>query len=57
LPHGQLGSRRAAETLGFSLALTHPFLDGNKRAAHAAMEAFLLVNGFEFSLPSTNKNA
>jgi death on curing protein len=32
---------------GFSLALNHPFVDGNKRAAHAAMEAFLLLNGFE----------
>jgi death-on-curing protein len=36
-----------AAALGFSLALNHPFLDGNKRVAHAAMETFLLLNGFE----------
>jgi death-on-curing protein len=33
--------------LGFSLALNHPFLDGNKRVAHAAMEAFVMLNGSE----------
>lgn len=33
--------------MGFSLALNHPFLDGNKRIAHAAMEAFLQLNGYE----------
>lgn len=25
----------------------HPFVDGNKRTAHAAMKLFLLQNGFE----------
>jgi death-on-curing protein len=44
--HATLPTKAAA--LGFSLALNHPFLDGNKRVAHAAMEAFLLLNGFEF---------
>jgi len=34
-------------TLGFSLIQNHPFLDGNKRTGHAAMEVFLLLNGFE----------
>ena len=34
-----------AVALGFSLALNHPFVDGNKRVAHAAMEVFLLLNG------------
>ena len=33
--------------MGYSLALNHPFLDGNKRVAHAAMEVFLILNGFE----------
>ncbi len=41
-----LGATAAA--LGFSLTLNHAFVDGNKRAAHAAMEAFLMLNGFEF---------
>lgn len=25
----------------------HPFLDGNKRVGHAAMETFLVLNGYE----------
>jgi len=33
--------------LGFSLIQNHPFVDGNKRAGHAAMETFLVLNGFE----------
>ena len=33
--------------LGFSLIMNHPFIDGNKRAGHAAMETFLVLNGFE----------
>lgn len=36
-----------AAALGFSLTLNHPFVDGNKRAAHAAMEVFLMLNGLE----------
>ncbi len=36
-----------AAALGFSLALNHGFIDGNKRIAHAAMETFLVCNGFE----------
>lgn len=33
----------------FSLVMNHPFVDGNKRAGHAAMETFLLLNGFEIN--------
>jgi len=40
---------RKAAALGFSLAMNHPFVDGNKRVAHAAMEVFLLLNGFEIN--------
>ena len=29
-----------------SLAVNHPFVDGNKRVAFAAMEIFLLINGW-----------
>ncbi len=36
-----------AATLGFSIIQNHPFLDGNKRTGHAAMEIFLFLNGFE----------
>lgn len=36
-----------AAALGFSLIQNHPFVDGNKRAGHAAMELLLLLNGRE----------
>jgi death on curing protein len=36
-----------ASALGFSLIQNHPFIDGNKRVGHAAMEIFLILNGFE----------
>ena len=36
-----------ASALGFSLIKNHPFLDGNKRTGHAAMEIFLVLNGME----------
>jgi death on curing protein len=38
-----------AAALCFSLVMNHPFLDGNKRVGHAAMETFLLLNGFEIN--------
>lgn len=40
-----------AAALGFSLICNHPFLDGNKRAGHAAMETFLVLNGLEIAAP------
>lgn len=36
-----------AATLGFSIIQNHPFVDGNKRAGHAAMEVFLILNHYE----------
>jgi death-on-curing protein len=36
-----------AAILCFSLVNNHPFIDGNKRVAHAAMEIFLIRNGME----------
>ncbi len=36
-----------AAALGYALACNHGFIDGNKRTAHAAMEAFLMLNGVE----------
>jgi death-on-curing protein len=35
-----------ASALGFSLIQNHPFVDGNKRIGHAAMEVFLVLNGY-----------
>lgn len=40
-----------ASALGFSLIKNHPFLDGNKRIGHAAMEIFLVLNGHEINAP------
>jgi death-on-curing protein len=36
-----------AAALCFSLVLNHPFIDGNKRIGHAAMETFLVLHDFE----------
>jgi death on curing protein len=38
-----------AAALGYSLILNHPFVDGNKRIGHAAMETFLVLNGHELA--------
>jgi death-on-curing protein len=35
-----------ASALCFSLVMNHPFSDGNKRVGHAAMETFLILNGY-----------
>ncbi len=40
-----------AAALCFSLVSNHPFGDGNKRIGHAAMEAFLILNGYELQAP------
>lgn len=36
-----------AGAVAYSLCMNHPFVDGNKRVAHAAMEILLVLNGFE----------
>ena len=36
-----------AAALCFSLVQNHPFIDGNKRVGHAAMEVMLILNGYE----------
>jgi len=40
-----------AAALGYSLIQNHPFVDGNKRIGHAAMEVFSVLNGFEIVAP------
>ena len=32
--------------------MNHPFVDGNKRTGHAAMETYLVLNGYEIDAPS-----
>jgi death-on-curing protein len=39
-----------AAALCFSLVMNHPFVDGNKRIGHAALETFLVLNGHELSI-------
>ena len=36
-----------AAALAYSLVMNHPFVDGNKRIGHAAMEVFLVLNDVE----------
>ncbi len=36
-----------AVALGFTLIMNHPFVDGNKRIGHAAIDVMLMLNGFE----------
>lgn len=43
--HPTLIDKAAAS--GFALVANHAFVDGNKRIGHAAMEVFLILNGFE----------
>ncbi|HKQ74371.1 MAG TPA: type II toxin-antitoxin system death-on-curing family toxin [Blastocatellia bacterium] len=44
-----LGAKAAS--LGYSIIQNHPFIDGNKRVGHAAMEAMLGLNGYEIAAP------
>ncbi len=40
-----------AAALAHGLVMNHPFVDGNKRIGHAAMEVFLVLNGREVEAP------
>ena len=48
--HPTLAEKAAA--LGLALVQGHPFVDGNKRVGHAAMETFLVLNGSEVDAPT-----
>jgi len=43
------GVLKKAAALGYFIIANHPFVDGNKRVGHAAMEVFLVLNGYELS--------
>ena len=45
----EAGITEKAAALCFFIVKNHPFVDGNKRLGHAAMEVFLLLNGYEIS--------
>jgi death-on-curing protein len=44
-----------AAAIGHSLACNHGFEDGNKRIGHAAMEVFLVLNGYEVAAPQNEQ--
>jgi death-on-curing protein len=46
-----------ASALGFSLIRNHPFVDGNKRIGHAALETFLVCNGYELNASTDEQEA
>jgi death-on-curing protein len=39
-----------AAALFESLAINHPFVDGNKRVAFAVTDTFLRINGYQFAI-------
>jgi death-on-curing protein len=45
--YGEPDAAELAAAYAFGIARNHPFVDGNKRVALLALEAFLLDNGFE----------
>jgi death on curing protein len=46
-----------AAAYAFGVARNHPFVDGNKRAAFAAMIVFLGLNGIDFLVPEPEATA
>lgn len=46
-----------AAAYGFGIARNHPFIDGNKRAAFAAIIVFLGLNGIDFDVPPEQATA
>jgi death on curing protein len=47
--YGRADLLRQATLLAVGISQNHPFVDGNKRAAYAATEIFLLLNGVELT--------
>jgi len=46
-----------ASALGYGLIMNHPFIDGNKRIGHAAMETFLVLNDHEIQASADDQEA
>ena len=49
--YGESDLAALAAAYAFGLARNHPFVDGNKRAAFAAIIVFLGLNGYDFDVP------
>ena len=55
--YGNAGLAELAAAYAFGIARNHPFIDGNKRAAFAALMAFLRLNKIGFRPPSPEATA
>jgi death-on-curing protein len=55
--YGESDLAMLAAAYGFGIARNHPFIDGNKRAAFAAIIVFLGLNGIDFDVPSEQATA
>ena len=52
--YGETDLAALAAAYGFGIARNHPFVDGNKRAAFAAIIVFLGFDGIDFLVPPEN---
>jgi death on curing protein len=55
--YGETDLASLAAAYAFGLARNHPFVDGNKRAAFAAMLVFLGLNGITFRVDPAHATA
>ena len=55
--YGERKTAALAAAYAFGLAKNHPFVDGNKRTAFAAMMIFLRRNGVAFAPPAAEATA
>jgi len=51
------GMAELAAAYAFGIARNHPFIDGNKRTAFAALMVFLRLNGVRFAPPPAEATA
>ncbi len=57
LAYGEIDLALLAAAYAFGIARNHPFIDGNKRTAFAAMIVFLGLNGVNFDVPAAEATA
>lgn len=55
--YGETDLAELAAAYGFGIARNHPFVDGNKRSAFAAIIVFLGLNGVDFDVPAVEATA
>ena len=55
--YGERDLAALAAACAYGLARDHPFIDGNKRVAFAALIVFLGLNGIDFMVPEPDATA